>query len=311
MVTQSPEYILFAQHGWADDHRSISSLASGLASGSEQTITVIAPNLGYLKTWLRIEPLIQAVEQVAASTLETMPTVPWRIIGHSMGGLIWLEVLQRHPDWWQQVESLVLIASPVGGADLGLIFDPFEWGIGIARDLSRNRRPIAEAIAAVIPTLVIAGDVDAGSDGTITLGSTRFAHAGFVCLPGLAHAALRNHPEVTQEIRKFWTQTDRTPASPSQTEIDLLIRRLQAVPGMMDAHPRDFQRSRTILTLPNGTTIRTWRSPLGVDHVFVGCASGRCLYSGFVGWQHAEELRQALQTLQREHNPFFQRCEVQ
>jgi pimeloyl-ACP methyl ester carboxylesterase len=301
MITQSPEHIVFAQHGWADDQQAIASLASSLLSSSDPLATVITPNLGYLKTWLRIEPLIEAVEQIAATTLENSPTLPWRIIGHSMGGLIWLEVLQRHPDWWHQVESLVLIASPVGGADLGRIFDPFEWGIGIARDLGKNRRAIAEAIATVIPTLVIAGDVDGGSDGTITVGSTRFAHAKFVCLPGLAHATLRNHPAVAEEIRKFWSQTDRSSASLSQTGIDLLIQRFQTVTGMMDAHPRDFQRSRVILTLPDGTTIRTWRNPLGIEHVFVASPSGQCLYSGFVRWQHTEGLRQTLQTIQQEY----------
>jgi pimeloyl-ACP methyl ester carboxylesterase len=302
MPTQCLERILFAQHGWADDHRAIAVLASTLASSPEMlATTVITPNLGYLKTWLRIEPLIQTVEQIAATTLASYPAVPWRVVGHSMGGLIWLEVLQRHPAWWRSVESLVLIASPIGGADLGRIIDPFGWGIGIARDLGKNRRAIAEAIAATIPTLIIAGDVDTGSDGTIPIGSTRFRHARFVCLPGVRHAALRNHPSVVREILKFWNQSDRSVIPTLQTEpSDRLIWRLQEVPGITDGHPRDFQRSRVVLTLEDGTTLRIWRNPLGVDHVFVGSSSGQCLYSGFVGWMHTKELHQALQTIQQE-----------
>ena len=51
------------------------------------------------------------------------------------------------------------IACPLGGASLVRIFDPFNLGIGISRDFEKNRRAIAEQIAASIPTLVIAGNV--------------------------------------------------------------------------------------------------------------------------------------------------------
>ncbi|MEL6900096.1 MAG: alpha/beta hydrolase, partial [Cyanobacteria bacterium J06606_4] len=110
-----PDYILYAQHGWADINQGIGTLAKQIASPEAR---VIVPNLGFINTWIRIAPLIDRVEAIALQTHSEHPEAPLRIVGHSMGGLIWLEVLSRHPEWWPQVESLVLVASPVGGADI-------------------------------------------------------------------------------------------------------------------------------------------------------------------------------------------------
>lgn len=299
MKTVTPEVILYAQHGWADDHRAIASLANSLATSNTLVVT---PNLGYLKTWLRIEPLIQAVEALVLDNLKRYPTSPIRIVGHSLGGLIWLEVLSRHPEWWSKVESLVLVGSPVGGADLARALDPLGMGLGIARDLGINRRGIAEAIAAKIPILVIAGDIDNGSDGTVTVQCTKIFGAEFVRLPGIHHAALKNHPAVAEAIRQFWAIAT-PPALPNESCPDFnhtLICRLQAIPGMTDGHERDFAKAEIFITYENGVSIRTWKNLMGINHVFVACPHGQCLYSGFVGWLHAEDLRQTLDTLKQE-----------
>lgn len=292
VALSNPQVVLFAQHGWADTHRSIARLAHSLV-GPEAL--VIAPDLGYLNTWLRIEPLIQQVEQVASQTIAQYPDTPIRIIGHSMGGLIWLEALHRHPEWWPQVAALTLVASPIGGADLARIIDPLGWGIGIAKDLGQNRRPIAEAIAAQIPTLIIAGDFDRGSDGTVPVTATQVAGTQHIILPGLAHATLKDHPAVGAAIQQFWQQPScqRLSDEPAQA----IIRYLQAVPGMTDTHPRDFARSRPSIQFPNGLTVHTWSHPLGAELVFLANSSGQCLYSGFVGWPDRSHLHQALQKL--------------
>jgi len=44
-VTNSPDFILYAQHGWADTSKAIASLAKALAT--PQT-TVVAPSLGWV-----------------------------------------------------------------------------------------------------------------------------------------------------------------------------------------------------------------------------------------------------------------------
>ncbi|MCU0526185.1 MAG: lysophospholipase [Elainella sp. Prado103] len=292
----APAYILFAQHGWADDNQAMTRLANELLTEDDRT-QIVVPCLGYLQTWMRIEPLIQAVEAIATPYLQAYPTTPIKIIGHSMGGLIWLELLNRHPDWWQRIHSLVLVASPVGGADLGRLIDPFNLGIGIASDLGKNRRLIAERIATEIPTLVIAGDWDGGSDGTVTIECTKVAHTQFVCLPGLSHPVLRDHTHVIATIRQFWEDQkigDRILADP-------VIQQIRSVPGMTDGHWRDFYRGRVLFELKTGETLRLWKSPFGIYHIFVASPSGDCLYAGFVGWFHTVELRQALKQIAAEH----------
>ena len=69
---------------------------------------------------------------------------------------------------------------------------------------------------------------------------------------------------------------------------------------MTDAHLRGFDKAETFLTLKDGVSIRVWRNPLGIDHVFVASPHGRCLYCGYVGWIHTEDLWKALHQLQAE-----------
>ena len=296
-IPEQPELILYAQHGWADTQRRIAALATQLAPLNTK---IVAPNLGFIRTWFWIDPLIQQVEAMAAANWQQYPSVPVRIIGHSMGGLIWLEVLHRHPEWWAQVESIVLVASPVGGSDLGRLIDPWGWGLGIARDLSTNRRGIAVAIAAHIPTLVIAGNTDGGSDGTVIVGATQFRHAQFVELPGISHPALKDHPQVAAAILEFWAQDQAPQPVPSSFEAPL-IQRLQAVTGITDAHPRDLTKAKPWLQFENGMTLRTWTNIWGARHVFLASRSSECLYGGFVGWQHIAQLRQVLQAIARDY----------
>ena len=287
-----PSYILYAQHGWADINSGIGKLAHKIACPQAK---VIVPNLGFVNTWIRIAPLVDRVEAIAAQTQTEHPDTPIRIVGHSMGGLIWLEVLARNPAWWPLVESFVLVASPVGGADLGRMFDPFEWGIGIARDLGTNRRPLAEKIAAEIPTLIIAGDYDGGSDGVVPLECTKFHRASYVTVNDINHDRMKKHPAVANIIQQFWQSTDcLCVPQPIETYCDRLIRQLQTVPGMTDAHYRGFETSELWAQLAEGLTLRTWQNRLGIHLVFLANRAGDCLFAGFVGWPHTEALYEAL-----------------
>src|SRR5690349_11312276 len=100
------ETIVFAQHGWADTNRAMVRFGETIASPAA---LVIAPNLGYIRSWLRIEPLITIAESAAAEALERHPEARLRIVGHSMGGLIWIELLTRHPEWLVRTDRLVLV----------------------------------------------------------------------------------------------------------------------------------------------------------------------------------------------------------
>ncbi|MEM8778691.1 MAG: alpha/beta hydrolase [Cyanobacteria bacterium P01_G01_bin.49] len=296
-MTDTPDFILFVQHGWADTNEEISQLADTLKTPQTK---IVAPNLGWIKTWLNLEELVDIVEKSTQETIEQYPDTPWRIIGHSMGGLIWIELLNKYPKWWAKIHSLTLVASPVGGADLARIIDPLAIGVGIAKDLGKNRRKMADRITKIVPTLVVAGNIDNGSDGTITVSSTKLSYAHFISLPDISHAQLKNHPSVVEIIQKFW----KTSPSPALFEKDfptILIERLQLVPGMTDAHLRDFERSKPYLNFERGISIRLWKNPLNVLHIFVANEQEECLYSGFVGWIHSDALYQALEAIHQDY----------
>ncbi|MBE9079953.1 alpha/beta hydrolase [Romeria aff. gracilis LEGE 07310] len=295
MTLTQPDYILYAQHGWADTHRDIAALTQSVASPRAHRVT---PNLGFINTWLRMAPLVDAVDAIATQTHHLYPDIPIRIIGHSMGGLIWLKVLKRHPDWWPQVESLILIGSPVSGSDLSRTLDPFQWGIGIAKDLGQNRRPLAEKIAAAIPTLTIVGDVGNASDGIVPIACSQFHRARCITLKGIYHDALKCHPEVAAAIRHYWAQPQsfRLPPLVELTERDRAIRQLQEIPGMTDTHTRNFGQARPWGTLADGSVLHTWQSPVGVHHVYLADPVS-CCYAGFVGWPHTGELYRTLREM--------------
>ena len=295
--TVSPDFIIYAQHGWADTNITMAGLANTLAS--PRTIT-IAPNLGFFKTWFWIEPLIQQVESHFVRTIKTYPHTPIKIIGHSMGGLIWLEILDRYPQWWNKIHSLVLLGSPIGGSDLARMVDPFGIGIGIAKDLGTNRRAIATKIAKEIPTLVVAGDTDNGSDAVVTVESTKFLGSKFVSLPDVFHPALRHHPDAIETIRDFWLN----PVTTAVKEDDFtnqILEKLRSIPGITDGHRRDFYDSKSYLTFNNGIGIRTWKNPAQINHVFLADKKQEYLWGGFVGWWHNTDLYRTLEQIKAEY----------
>ncbi len=83
-----------------------------------------------------------------------------------------------------------------------------------------------------------------------------------------------------------------TPDTTGDTQEVIAI--LERVPGITRAHHRDFKSSSPIIRLRDGSTVRTWKNPLGVDHVFVGDRHDRMVYGGFVGWVHSPALDSAI-----------------
>jgi hypothetical protein len=75
---------------------------------------------------------------------------------------------------------------------------------------------------------------------------------------------------------------------------------LENVPGMTRAHHRDFKNSHPIMRLRDGTVVKTWKNPVGVDHVFLGDHNDKIIYGGFVGWIHSEGLQRALTRIRRD-----------
>jgi len=285
--------LLFAQHGWADNNQAMQRFGETVASPGS---LVIAPNLGYVRTWLRIEPLIEIAEHAAARALAEHPDARIRAVGHSMGGLIWIELLARHPDWLARTDRLALIGCPVGGAELAGLLDPL--GLTIGRDLKVDRREKAEAIAAAVPTLTIVGDLFGPHDGTVTHESARLTHARFVLTPAASHASLRHSPLVTRLVRAFFDE----PAPPA-TDLDALVARLQAVPGIRAADPRLLRLASVALLLADGSTVRTLSTIFGLELVFVTDGEGRCIYAGALPGSSRAALRRALDEAREQHSP--------
>lgn len=212
-MSVSPQTILFAQHGMTDlsGSQTIARLAYVL---NVNNALVIAPEVHWVRTLFYLEPLIQSVQAIATDALNQYPDVPIRIIATSMGGVLWAELLDRHPEWWSRVHSVVWLGSPLRGSHIARMVDPFGIGIGIARDLAIDRGAIADRIAARIPTLVVASDCGNGHDGVVSVESTRVRGAEFVCLSGVSHSDLRIHSTVMKEIWKFWERVE------SETDVD-------------------------------------------------------------------------------------------
>jgi hypothetical protein len=283
-------FILFAQHGWADTFHDIAQLAKSLADAN---MIVYTPDLGWLNTWLEIAPLISKVENIAADAIAKYPDFPLRIVAHSMGALIWLEVLDRHPEWLPKIHSFALVASPVGGSDLGRLFDPFRWFPLMARDLGKNRRAIAEAIASKIPVLTVVGDIGNNTDGTVPVGCSQFAQATFVRLDDIRHAPLKNHPRVAAAVRQFWQNPIITPM---QTDpASQLIAKLRSF-DLTDTDNRNFKKAKLIKTDSEDTKLWVWTNTLQVMHVFVSVCD-RCVYSAYTGWQDKAKLAMMLKSL--------------
>jgi pimeloyl-ACP methyl ester carboxylesterase len=151
--------------------------------------------------------LIDKLEHIAEQTLNKYLDSPARIVATSLGGVIWVELLSRHPEWWDRCQSLVLLGSPLGGAHLARMLTPLGLGLGLSmvKHLAQNRRSLAEQITAKIPTLVVAGNIIGGVDGMVSVQSTQLQYAQFIRLDGVDHWALRYHPRVITVIQEFWS----------------------------------------------------------------------------------------------------------
>ena len=298
-----PSYLVFSQHGMANTHRGMEELAK---RNSDHTARIIAADLGFVKTLFSIEPLIAKMETIAAQEIHNYPDVPIRIIGFSLGGVIWTEILTRHPEWWSRIESLILLGSPIGGAHLAKIVDPLDlMHSAIAQDLGVDRRPLAEAIAQVVPTLIIAGDRKRGSDGAVLVQTTQFQHAKFVCIPGVGHSGLKSNDAVDSSIQSFWAEKTKTIVLSEKTSVTETISQLRSVPGMTDARSKYFKKSKPIGTVNEGVVLRVWKNPVGVKYIFVENERGECAFSGYVGLVHRGGLDRAIQSILRSPLPIL------
>lgn len=268
-------------------------LAFGLAVAPPQT-EVVAPHLGFVRTWLRFDPLVDLVEAEAAPFFERLPDLSASVVGHSMGGLIWLTILDRRPEWRRRVTSLVLLGCPVRGAELATILDRQGWTIG--RDLAVDRSDLGARVAASVPTLSVAGDLLLASDGTITYRSAEVEGARFVCLPRESHAGLVKSERVQRLVRAFVAGPH-----PPETDLPAVIRRLEAIPGLSPGAPvAGFGGARVAILFRDGANVRLRHPAFGAMQLFVASARGDCLWAGEVPRYRAGDVRVALEEIERQ-----------
>ena len=287
----NPEYLLFAQHGWADTGNNIGRL---IKSAVDERTRVIVPSLGLLKTFIRLEPLVEQLEQIVSQEIDRYPHLPIKLVGHSMGGLMWLEVLERNPQWWSKIHSFILLGSPVGGSNIARIIDPLGWGIGTAAALGKNRRAIAEKIARQIPTLSVASDTGGGTDGLVTVENTKFSYSNWLLVADIPHSAMRYDSRMVPILQNFWANPQL-----GLTSADLsarIVRRLRCIPGMTDSDYSDFERSPIAACLPGKLTLHYQKNLWGVERVYLA-RQQQCLYAGYVGLIHVWGLRQAIEQI--------------
>ena len=103
----------------------------------------------------------------------------------------------------------------------------------------------------------------------------------------------RNNNEDWSELENYILEEDKV------DESEEIIQLLKEVPGMTSAHHRDFPRSHLFITCQSGVSVRTWRNPVNVLHVFVDDKSGNIIFGGFVGWIHTDGLLACLREIGR------------
>jgi pimeloyl-ACP methyl ester carboxylesterase len=258
--------LLFCQHGWSDTHDTMERLGHAVASPGYE---VIAIELGYIATWLGTAKLVDKIERECSAWLERYPDTNVRVIGHSMGALLWLEVLDRHAAWWPRFDRLVLIGAPIGGADLAAIPKPLK--LAVIRDLALDRRALAERIASTVPTMSIVGDLLPGTDGLVTHQSARLNGARFVAVLGTNHMALRTSRVVVQLIRAFFRSQP-----PSLVAMDAIAARLAEMEGLERSNPRLARLASPVILFGDGTSVRYLRPFPGVGHLFLVGPDGEC-----------------------------------
>lgn len=93
-----------------------------------------------------------------------------------------------------------------------------------------------------------------------------------------------------------WNTEAEIATSISQTA-QKIVEILVNVPGMTQAHSRDFRRARPIFTVKDGTVIKIFINPANVKHIFLADSNNKMLFGGYVGWIDTKGLNQAIEKI--------------
>lgn len=135
------------------------------------------------------------------------------LVGHSLGGLVIMTMLQKHPEI--AVHRVVLIGSPYADSAAAHNLARFTWSGGILghtiRDWLRQPRP---KVPQSVELGVIAGDVSFGlgrlfvrlpapNDGVVMVEETRVPGAADSIVMHISHSAMLVSPAVARAVATF------------------------------------------------------------------------------------------------------------
>ena len=69
---------------------------------------------------------------------------------------------------------------------------------------------------------------------------------------------------------------------------------LSKVPGMTQAHSRNFKRATPYFTMHDGSVVKIFKNPVGVKHIFIANSDGEMTFGGFVMWIHTDRLNDTI-----------------
>ncbi len=69
---------------------------------------------------------------------------------------------------------------------------------------------------------------------------------------------------------------------------------------MTTTDSRDFSRARPLFTLKDGTIVKVFTNPVGVNHVFLADSKEKMIFGGYVGWIHNENFNEAINDIKKE-----------
>jgi hypothetical protein len=75
------------------------------------------------------------------------------------------------------------------------------------------------------------------------------------------------------------------------------IKMLLSVPGMTQAHSRDFKRAMPVFALKDGTIVKIYQNPVRFEHVFLADSDGQMIFGCYVGWEQSMRLKQVIEQI--------------
>lgn len=108
-----------------------------------------------------------------------------------------------------------------------------------------------------------------------------------------------NRPQSIEEWIDCLKESPKVPQPISAKTSESAINILKKVPGITKAHRRDFNKATPIFTLKDGTVVKIYKNPVGVDHIFLESKQGKMIFGGFVGWIHSQGLKKAINQIKK------------